>query len=392
MNKSLPLAFVFIRAPAEGSCPFTEDHVAEKESTLSLHPVLHGRGTAIEPPNRFAATHSIPDYADFEHDPEFLGELQRVRTEFFLDDSQSIISENDSPDIPFRYSINAYRGCEHGCSYCYARPYHEYLGLNAGIDFEAKIFVKLAAPRLLREWLSRDAWRGERIIFSGVTDCYQPCERKFELTRQCLEVCAEARQPVSLITKNALVVRDIDLLRQMAEWNGTQVNISLTTLDAKLARRLEPRTSSPTARLRAIRELTDAGIPVRVMTAPIIPGLNDSEVPALLEAAAQAGAKHAAYTMLRLPHAVKSVFLEWLEREEPLKRDRVVGLIESVRDGKLNSTNYGERMRGTGEMADQIRQTFRVFARKHGLDQQLPPLSSEHFTPPRPVSGQLTLF
>ena len=359
---------------------------------IDTQPAPHGRGTAIAPPNRFAKTHSIPDYADFENDPEFLDDLQRVRTEFFRDESKSIVSENDSPDIPFRYSINVYRGCEHGCSYCYARPYHEYLGLNAGIDFEAKIFVKLDAPRLLREWLSRDAWRGERIIFSGVTDCYQPCERKFELTRQCLEVCAEAHQPVSLITKNALVVRDIDLLKSMAEWNGTQVNISLTTLDAKLARRLEPRTSSPTARLRAIRELTAAGIPVRVMTAPVIPGLNDSELPALLAAAAAAGAKHAAYTMLRLPHAVKEVFVEWLDREEPLKRDRVIGLIESVRDGKLNGTKYGERMRGTGEISEQIKQTFHVFARKYALDQQLPSLNSALFTPPRPVSGQLTLF
>lgn len=352
----------------------------------------HGRGSAIESPNRFLTRHAVPDYADFENDPEFRDELRRVPTEFLADDSKSIVSENDSPDIPFRYGINPYRGCEHGCSYCYARPYHEYLGLSAGVDFESKVFVKHKAPQLLRDWLTRPKWTGERLIFSGVTDCYQPCERKFELTRQCLEVCAEAFQPVAIITKNALVVRDLDILSTMAGWNGVQVNISITTLDAKLARRLEPRTSSPTARLRAMRDLTDAGVPVRVMTAPIIPGLNDSEIPALLAAAAEAGAKHAAYTILRLPYAVKPIFLEWLEREEPLKRDRVVGQIESVRDGQLNSSNFGERMRGTGEIAEQIKQTFRVFARKYGLDKSPPMTTSEHFRPPMTSSGQRSLF
>ncbi|MBC8115187.1 MAG: PA0069 family radical SAM protein [Candidatus Saccharimonas sp.] len=361
-------------------------------NTSDPRPAPHGRGSAIEPPNRFLKAHAVPDYADFENDPEFLAELRRVPTEFLDDASQSIVSENDSPDVPFRYSVNPYRGCEHGCAYCYARPYHEYLGLNAGIDFESKIFVKHRAPQLLRDWLARAAWRPEEIVFSGITDCYQPCERKFELTRQCLAVAAECHQPMSLITKNALVVRDLDILSEMATWNGTHVCISLTTLDAKLARTLEPRTSSPDARLRAIRDLSAAGVPVCVMTAPVIPGLNDSEIPALLEAASKAGAKHAGFVMLRLPLAVKPVFLEWLERAEPSKRDRVVGLLQSVRGGELNSSNFGERMRGTGEIADQIKQTFRVFARKHGLDQPLPKLNSKLFVPPKPTSGQLTLF
>ncbi len=352
----------------------------------------HGRGSAIEPPNRFLTTRAVPDYADFENDPEFIEELRRVPTEFLVDDSQSIVTENDSPDIPFRYGVNPYRGCEHGCAYCYARPYHEYLGMNAGIDFESKIFVKQKAPQLLRDWLARANWRGDEIVFSGVTDCYQPCERRFELTRQCLEVCADCHQPVSIITKNALVVRDLDILRRLAERNCIQVNISLTTLDARLARTLEPRTSSPDARLRAIHDLHAASIPVRVMTAPIIPGLNDCEIPALLEAAAKAGADHAAYTLLRLPLSVKPVFLEWLERVEPLKRDRIVRLVQSVRGGELSSSTFGERMRGTGQFAEQIKQTFRVFARKHGLDRRLPPLNSEHFVPPLPESGQLWLF
>jgi len=354
--------------------------------------VPHGRGSAINPPNRFERAHSIPDYADFENDPEFLEDLRRVPTQFLPDTAASIVSENDSPDIRFRYSVNPYRGCEHGCAYCYARPYHEYLGLNAGVDFESKIFVKHGAAQLLRDWLARDSWVPEFIVFSGVTDCYQPCEREFQLTRQCLEVCLAARQPVSLITKNALVVRDLDLLAELASFGCAHVNISLTTLDAGFGRRLEPRTSSPQARLRAIRDLTDAGVPVRVMTAPIIPGLNDSEIPALLEAAAKAGARHASFTVLRLPMTVKPVFLEWLDRVEPLKRDRVVSLIQSVRDGKLNSSAFGERQRGTGELARQMEQTFKLFARKHGLDQSLPKLTTEHFIRPPLRSGQLRLF
>jgi DNA repair photolyase len=352
----------------------------------------HGRGSGLEPQNRFSAVHAIPDYADFENDPEFPDELRRVATQFLNDDSKSIVSENDSPDIPFRFSVNPYRGCEHGCAYCYARPYHEYLGLNAGIDFESKIFVKHKAATLLRDWLAREAWVPEEISFSGITDCYQPCERKFELTRQCLEVCAASRQPMSIITKNALVVRDLDLLSEMAKFDCVQVNISLTTLDAKLARTLEPRTSSPDARLRAIRDLTAAGVPVRVMTAPVIPGLNDSELPALLNAASEAGARHASFVMLRLPLSVKPVFLDWIERAEPLKRDRVVALLQSVRGGEMNSSNFGERMRGTGQMAEQIKQTFRVFARKCGLDQPLPKPTAEHFIRPTPSSGQLRLF
>lgn len=365
---------------------------AAGENSPGSIPTPHGRGSGLEPANRFGVVRAIPDYADFEADPEFAEELRRVPTQFLPDDSKSIVSENNSPDIVFRYSVNPYRGCEHGCAYCYARPYHEYLGLNAGIDFESKIFVKHKAASLLRDWLARDTWVPELISFSGITDCYQPCERMYELTRQCLEVCLACRQPISIITKNALVVRDLDLLSQMAQFGCVNVNISLTTLDTKLARTLEPRTSSPAARLRAMRDLTDAGVPVRVMTAPVIPGLNDSELPALLEAAAQAGARHAAFVVLRLPLAVKPIFLEWLDRAQPLKHDRVVGLIQSVREGEMNSSTFGERMRGTGQIADQIKQTFRLFARKHGLDRPLPELNTENFIRPQPVSGQMRLF
>ncbi|MEI8379960.1 MAG: PA0069 family radical SAM protein [Planctomycetota bacterium] len=370
------------------------DGTSRESEAANVSPQItpYGRGSGLDPLNRFDKIHAIPDYEAFETDPEFLETLQRVQTVFLDDNAQSIVSENDSPDVPFRYSVNPYRGCEHGCAYCYARPYHEYLGLNAGIDFESKIFVKHQAAQLLRNWLARDAWNPEQIAFSGVTDCYQPCERNFKLTRQCLQVCVQARQPISIITKNALVVRDLDLISELAQWNCVHVNISLTTLDRQLSRTLEPRTSSPEARLRTIKALSDAGIPVRVMTAPIIPGLNDSELPSLLEAAAQAGARHASFVMLRLPMTVEPVFLEWLARSEPLKRDRVVALVKSVRGGELNSATFGERMRGTGQIANQIKQTFQLFARKHALDQSLPKLETRHFIRPADSSGQMHLF
>lgn len=250
----------------------------------------HGRGGTAQPPNRFQPVVSVPDYAHFDGDEEFLEELRSIKTEFLVDSSQSIISQNDSPDLKFRYSLNPYRGCEHGCAYCYARPTHEYVGFNAGIDFESKVLVKERAPELLREWLSRDGYEPQPIMFSGVTDCYQPAERRFQLTRRCLEVAAEFGQPVCVITKNALVLKDLDLLASMAAKNLVSVALSLTSLDPEFTKTLEPRTSRPLARLRTMRELSDAGVPVTVMTAPIIPGLNDSEIPRLLEAARDHGA------------------------------------------------------------------------------------------------------
>ena len=345
-----------------------------------------GRGSHINPPNRFTSIHreDDPDVGEDEaHDP---------RTEFILERARTIVTENDSPDIHFRYSINPYRGCEHGCSYCYARPTHEYLGYNAGLDFETRIIVKENAPELFRDFLARDAWRPEPIAISGVTDCYQPCERRFRLTRGCLEVAAEARQPMSIITKNALVLRDLDLLRDMATHHVVHVAVSVTTLDAALARSLEPRTSTPAARLRAVRALAEAGVPVRVLIAPVIPGLNDSEVPAILAAAREAGAGSAGYTLLRLPLTVAPVFREWLERERPTTAGRVEGRIRDARAGKLNNAEFGERMRGTGEMARQIASLFRLFASRFGLDGPLPPYDCDQFRPPLPRSGQLRLF
>ena len=351
---------------------------------------IAGRGAQSNPTNRFSRIESGDDRTDADEYDE--SESSPVRTEYFADLSQSVISENDSPDVFFRYSVNPYRGCSHGCSYCYARPTHEYLGLSAGLDFETKIFVKERAPDLFREWLSRDAYQPELVMMSGVTDCYQPAERHFQLTRRCLEVAWEARQPIAIITKNALVTRDLDLLRQMAQHNLISVALSITTLDQGLTRIMEPRTSSPLSRLRAIRELNEAGIPAHVMVAPIIPSLNDSEIPAILRAARDAGAISAGYVLLRLPLTVKPVFLDWLERLLPTQKQRIESRLRQTRGGQLYESDYGSRMAGRGEIADQIRQTFELFSRKYGLTNDHQGLDSSQFRRPLPKSGQLRLF
>lgn len=349
-------------------------------------------GASFNPPNRFESREVAADFEQLEWDDEYLRGAGTQPIEYLDDASQSIVSENRSPDLPFRYSINPYRGCIHGCSYCYARPYHEYLGFSAGLDFETKIVVKRDAPRLFREFLAKESWAPEEIVFSGVTDCYQPAEREFRLTRQCLEVALECRLPVGIVTKNALVVRDLDLLTRLAERRLVHVNISLTTLDVELARAMEPRTSVPAARLRAIRTLSEAGVPTGVMVSPIIPGLNDAEIPALLAAAKEAGAQRATSILLRLPLTVEPVFLEWLERTQPTKARRVEQLIRQTRGGELNRSKFGERMVGTGTIAEQVRQLFQLFSRKLGLDQPLPPQDGSQFQRPLPRSGQRRLF
>jgi DNA repair photolyase len=350
-----------------------------------------GRGSPIDPPNRFLSFLHEPD-DEHEAPSDETDERHGIPTQFIPDRSESIVSENDSPDVPFRYSLNPYRGCEHGCSYCYARPSHEYLGLSAGLDFESKIFVKERAAELFRQWLARDGWQPEMICFSGITDCYQPAERRFLLTRGCLEVALEARQPIGIITKNRLVTRDLDLLSEMARLNVVHVSISVTTLDESLARRMEPRTSSPLARLRAIHDLTTAGIPTRVMVAPVIPGLNDSEIPQILKSAKEAGAQSAGHVLLRLSGSVRPVFLDWLTRSEPTLAARVESAIRQTRAGKLNDTQFGRRMSGTGLRAEQIHQTFKTFARRHGLEGHLSPFDFSQFRPPRIAGGQLRLF
>jgi DNA repair photolyase len=347
-----------------------------------------GRGAQCRPPNRFAQQHVESDLEQWDPDEP----LPAVPTQYLPDQSQSVVSENESPDVGFRYSINPYRGCSHGCSYCYARPTHEYLGLDAGLDFETKILVKHRAPELFRNWLAREAWRPEPIIFSGVTDCYQPAERDFQLTRQCLEVALEARQPVSVITKNALVTRDLELLRAMAERRLVQVAVSITSLDQALTRVMEPRTSCPAARLSAIKRLSEAGVPTQVMIAPVIPSLNDHEIPAILQQAHDHGAKAAGWVLLRLPLTVRPVFLDWLVKQRPAQADRVMASIREVRGGRWNDAQFGLRHRGAGPRAEQIRALFQLFAQRLQLDRSLPALNVADFQRPVPASGQRWLF
>jgi len=351
---------------------------------LDRERAIRGRGASWNPANRFE-----PRAYETE---EALDETLEARpeTRYLPDATKSIIAYNDSPDVGFEASVNPYRGCEHGCVYCYARPFHEYLGLSAGTDFETQIFYKERAPELLRKELSAKKWRPQVIAMSGVTDCYQPVERKLELTRQCLMVLAEFRNPVGIVTKNALVQRDIDVLSKMAEWNGAVVFVSVTTLDKGLNRVLEPRSSLPQQRLDTIRALRDGGVPVGVLVAPIIPGLTDHETPQIIEAVAEAGAQYASYIMLRLPHAVAPLMERWLEQHYPQRKDKVLNRIKDIRDGNINDPRFSSRMKGEGLFADQIKRLFDVACDKHGLNRFRAELSTAHFR--RPGSEQLSLF
>lgn len=351
-----------------------------------------GRGASVNPRNRFEQLHVEIDPDAIEDlrnsDPDF--EIKRPKTLFFRDDSQSVISRNSSPDLGFDASLNPYRGCEHGCSYCYARPSHEFLGFSAGLDFETKIMVKEDAPQLLERQLSSKKWKPRTLALSGVTDCFQPVERKLEITRRCLDVLADFGNPVTVVTKNHLVTRDIDHLGRLAAENSCAVAVSITTLDRNLASKLEPRASAPEFRLKAIEQLAAAGIPVVVSVAPIIPGLNEHEIPAILSAAAERGAKRASYVLLRLPYGVSDLFLAWLERHFPDCREKIEGRIREMRGGKLNVSDFKTRMRGEGALAEEIRSLFRVAAKRAGLNREPIELSAESFRTPGGV--QLSLF
>jgi len=344
---------------------------------------LDGRGTRLNPANRFERLHV--DLSDTDEPSD--GAAPPAPTELYRDASRSILAQNDSPDLGFRFSLNPYRGCEHGCVYCYARPSHEYLGFSAGLDFERKLMVKPDAAALLRATLASPRWRPEVIALSGNTDCYQPIERRLGLTRACLEVLAEFRNPVSVITKSALVTRDADLLGALAAHGAAHAFLSITSLDADLARRMEPRAASPERRLQALAALTAAGVPVGVMVAPVIPGLNDHEIPAILERAAAAGARSASWVMLRLASPLDQLFADWLEKHFPDRAGRVLGRIRDCRGGKLNDTRFRIRQRGLGEYADQIRHLFDLAARRRGLDRPLPALNAAAFR----RAGQLEL-
>jgi DNA repair photolyase len=348
-------------------------------------PSRRGRGAPGNPANRFERFHYETDESCEPADTD-----SPLPTRLYPDDAQSIIAYNESPDVGFAASVNPYRGCEHGCIYCYARPTHEFLGCSAGLDFETKLFVKYRAAELLARELNAPGWRPQTLTMSGVTDCYQPVEARLKITRACLEVLAEFRNPVFMVTKSRLVTRDSDLLAELAGFGAAGVSVSITTLDPALARTMEPRASSPGARLEAISRLRAARVPVGVNFAPVIPGLNDHEAATVLSAAARAGAQFAGMTMVRLPLAVAPLFTDWLERHYPDRKEKVLSRIRSMRDGKLNSTRFGDRMRGHGPVAEQIRQLFNVSCRRAGLTHVYPDLSTAAFR--RATRGQLELW
>jgi len=351
------------------------------QETPQSRAAIHGRGASWSPANRFEKLHidlNDLDVVDVLHETE---ERPRRGTQYFIDGTRSIITRNTSPDVGFETSLNPYRGCEHGCIYCYARPTHEYLGFSAGLDFESKIMVKTNAADLLRSELESPRWQPQTLVMSGVTDPYQPVERKLRITRSCLEVLAKFRNPVAIITKNRLVTRDIDLLRDLAMHNAAAVNVSVTSLDSSLQRVLEPRTSSPHARLDAIQQLRSAGVPTGVMVAPIIPGLTDHEVPRILDACAKAGAQFAAYTVVRLPWAVAPLFEHWLEEHFPDRKEKVLGRIRHLRGDRLNNSQWHRRMTGQGIFAEQIASMFAVSCKRNRMRER-PKLSCASFQRP----------
>ncbi|HSP34203.1 MAG TPA: PA0069 family radical SAM protein [Thermoanaerobaculia bacterium] len=333
---------------------------------------IKGRGASWNPQNRF-------ETLDYIRDDEAPPDENAPRTIYLRDPTRTIIATNDSPDVGFEASINPYRGCEHGCIYCFARPTHEYLGMSAGLDFETRILVKEDAPELLREELNAKSWEPKVIAISGVTDPFQPVERKLELTRRCLGVLAEFRNPVAIITKSHLVTRDIDHLQELARFNAARVFVSVTTLDPKLANIMEPRAATPELRLDAVNKLASAGVPVGVMVAPIVPAITDHEIPSILTAAREAGARCAGSVVLRLPRAVAPLFERWLDEHFPDRKQKVLNRVKHLRDGKLYDTRWGVRARGEGIFADQIEALFDVTARKLGLNEDSSELSTASF-------------
>jgi DNA repair photolyase len=333
---------------------------------------IKGRGASWNPQNRF-------ETLEYIRDDDAPVEDGVPRTIYLRDPARTIIATNDSPDVGFEASINPYRGCEHGCIYCFARPTHEYLGMSAGLDFETKIFVKEDAPELLREELNAKSWQPKVIAISGVTDAFQPIERKLEITRRCLGVLAEFRNPVAIITKSHLVTRDIDHLQELARFNAARVFISITTLDPKLANIMEPRAATPELRLAAVEALATAGVPAGVMVAPVVPAITEHEMPAILAAAKKAGALWAGRVVLRLPWAVAPLFEKWLDEHFPDRKEKVLNRVRDLRGGKLYKAEWGVRGRGEGIFADQIEALFDVTCRKLGLNERDDELSTAAF-------------
>ncbi|MBP7514372.1 MAG: PA0069 family radical SAM protein [Flavobacteriales bacterium] len=347
---------------------------------------IKGRGAATQVANRFLKlSYGVVHWEGIDEVEE-----EDRRTRYVIEHAKSIVNKVDSPDLRFDWSMNPYQGCEHGCAYCYARPTHEYWGYSAGLDFERVVLVKRNAPELLRSTLMDKKWNAAPIMFSGNTDCYQPVERKEGITRRMLEVCLEFRQPVAMITKNALILRDLDLLAEMASMGIASVAISLTTLNEELRRVMEPRTSTGANRVRTIEELTKAGVPTMVMTAPIIPAMNQHEIPALLEAAAGAGALGAGYTIVRTNGAVKPVFDNWLREHFPDRAAKVIAQVSAMHGGAMNDSTFGRRMKGEGEFAKAVKRIFHITHRRVFAGRTIPPLRTDLFR--RPPAGQLDLF
>ena len=373
-----------VTAPSEpaGATPFPELAVAiERERR-------RGRGAQSNASGRFEAEARIA----FDDGWQSLEDLPPFKTTVSLDTSRKVIARNDSPDIGFDRSINPYRGCEHGCVYCFARPTHAYLGLSPGLDFESKLLAKPEAPALLEKELAAPDYEPRMIAIGTNTDPYQPIEREYKIMRGILEVLERAGHPVGIVTKSTLVTRDIDILSRMAKRNLVKVALSVTTLDPKLARTMEPRASAPPKRLEALRQLAEAGIPATVMVAPVIPALNDSEIERILDAAAHAGAKEASYVLLRLPLEVRDLFREWLMANYPDRYRHVFTLIRDMRGGRDYDSQWGTRMKGTGPMAWMIGRRFEIACEKLGLNKRRSKLTTDHFVKPKRSGQQLSLF
>ena len=366
-----------------------EANAVIEQSQIRIHPGRNrGRSAGINPSGRFepVSRHVFDDgWNSIEELPPFKTEVQVERP-------RTIITRNDSPDISFDRSINPYRGCEHGCVYCFARPTHAYMGLSPGLDFESKLFAKPDAAKLLERELSKDGYKPRTIAIGTNTDPYQPIERQYRIMREVLEVLDAHSHPVGIVTKSALVTRDIDILSRMADRGLAKVALSVTTLDRTLARVMEPRASTPGKRLEAIRQLAEAGIPASVMVAPILPGLTDSEIERILDAARGAGARDAGYVLLRLPLEVAPIFKDWLLRHYPDRYRHVMSLVRSMRDGKDYDSEWGKRMRGTGPYAWQIGRRFEIAARRLGFNAERTSLRNDLFRAPPRKGEQLTLL
>ncbi len=347
-----------------------------------------GRGAGMNPSGRFEALSRI----DIDDGWQSLEELPPFLTEVQVEKPRTAITRNESPDIPFDRSINPYRGCEHGCIYCFARPTHSYMGLSAGLDFEARLFAKPDAPKLLERELAKPGYKPRTIAIGTNTDPYQPIEREWQIMRQILEVLDRANHPVAIVTKSALVMRDIDILKSMAARGLVKVGLSVTTLDRKLARTMEPRASTPARRLEAIRALSAAGIPTSVMMAPVIPALNDHEIERVLDAAHAAGAREAGYVMLRLPLEVSPLFRDWLLQNYPDRYRHVMSLVRSMRGGKDYDAEFGKRMKGAGPYAWQISRRFELAVKRFGMARRSMHLRDDLFVPPNGSGVQLSLL